>query len=43
MSALSRSFKLSWTDEISVFTLAGETLDALIERLAREHLAGPTA
>ena len=42
VSALSRSFKLSWADETSVFTLTGETLDALIERLAREHLAGPT-
>ena len=38
VSALSRSFKLSWADETSVFTLAGEPLDALLERLAREHL-----
>ena len=38
VSALSRSFKLSWTEGASVFTLDGETLDALIERLAREHL-----
>jgi iron donor protein CyaY len=42
VSALSRSFKLSWTEEASVFTLAGETLDALITHLAQEHLAGPT-
>ena len=42
VSALSRSFKLSWADEASGFALAGETLDALIERLAREHLAGQT-
>ena len=38
VSALARSFKLSWAEETSVFTLAGETLDALIERLAREQL-----
>ena len=42
VSALSRSFKLSWDETASVFTLAGETLNALMERLAREHLAGPT-
>jgi len=38
VSALSRSFKLSWTDEASVFTLDGEPLDALLNRLAREQL-----
>lgn len=38
VSALSRSFKLSWTDETSVFTLDGEPLDALLNRLAREQL-----
>ena len=42
VSALSRSFKLSWDEETLVFTLDGEPLDALIERLARVHLAGPT-
>jgi iron donor protein CyaY len=40
VSALSRSFKLSWDEGTSVFALDGESLDALIERLAREHLAG---
>lgn len=39
VSALSRSFKLSWHEETSVFALDGESLDTLIERLAREHLA----
>lgn len=40
VSALSRSFKLSWDEGTSVFALDGESLDTLIERLAREHLAG---
>ena len=39
LSALSRSFKLSWSDASSAFTLDGETLDALLERLVRQHLA----
>ena len=39
VSALSRSFKLSWDEGTSVFSLDGESLDTLIERLAREHLA----
>ena len=41
VSALSRSFKLSWDEATSAFALDGESLDALIERLAREHLAKP--
>ncbi len=40
VSALSRSFKLSWDEATSVFALDGESLDTLIERLAREHLSG---
>jgi len=43
VSALSRSFKLSWDEETSVFALDGESLDTLIKRLAREHLAAPAA
>ena len=39
VSALSRSFKLSWDEVTSVFALDGETLDTLIERLAREQIA----
>ena len=39
LSALSRSFKLSWDETTSLFKPDGESLDALIERLAREHLA----
>jgi CyaY protein len=39
LSALSRSFKLGWSAERSAFALDGETLDTLVERLARQHLA----
>jgi CyaY protein len=39
VSALSRSFKLAWQGESSAFALDGETLQALIERLARQFLA----
>ena len=38
LSALSRSYKLAWSPEGSAFTLDGERLDALVERLARQHL-----
>lgn len=40
VSALSRSFKLSWSDELRTFALDGETLNALLDRLARQFLAG---
>ena len=39
VSALSRSFKLSWSGDASTFDLAGEPLNALLARLVREHLA----
>ena len=38
LSALSRSFKLAWSPDASTFTLDGETLDALVKRLARQQL-----
>ena len=38
VSAMSRSYKLAWSPEGSAFTLDGERLDALVERLARQHL-----
>jgi len=38
VSALSRSFKLSWSPDASAFALNGETLDALVTRLARQQL-----
>lgn len=40
VSAMSRSFKLAWDAERSTFALDGESLDALLERLARLYLAG---
>ncbi len=39
LSALSRSYKLAWSDDASAFALAGETLSSLVERLARQHLS----
>ena len=38
VSALSRSYKLSWAGDASAFTLDGERLTTLLERLTREHL-----
>ena len=39
VSALSRSYKLSWSPDAQAFTLDGETLNTLLERLARQHLS----
>jgi len=39
VSALARSYKLSWAPELGSFALNGETLPKLLERLARVHLA----
>jgi CyaY protein len=38
VSALVRSYKLSWSDEHGAFELGGEPLAALIERLVHTHL-----
>jgi iron donor protein CyaY len=38
VSAMSRSFKLSWAPELGAFALDGEALPALLERLARSFL-----
>ena len=38
VSAMSRSFKLSWSPESSAFALDSEPLDALIERLVGQFL-----
>jgi CyaY protein len=38
LSAMSRSFKFSWDAAAGAFTLDGETLNAALERLAREFL-----
>jgi iron donor protein CyaY len=40
VSALSRSYKLPWSSEYSGFVLEGEPLNALLERLVRQHLGG---
>ena len=39
VSALSRSFKLSWSTDEKMFVLDGEPLDRLVERLARQFIA----
>ena len=39
VSAMSRSFKLSWSANEKTFALDGESLNALVERLARQFLA----
>ena len=42
VSAMSRSYKLSWTADRSAFTLdGGDTLAALLERLALNYIGGP--
>jgi frataxin-like iron-binding protein CyaY len=38
VSAMARSYKLSWAPEHEAFALAGETLPVLLERLARAFL-----
>ena len=40
VSAMSRSYKLPWAPEASAFALDGEPLNALLERLVRQHLGG---
>ena len=38
VSALARSYKLSWSPDRDAFALDGETLPQLLDRLARVHL-----
>ena len=40
VSAMARSYKLSWAPESGTFALDGETLPQLLERLARQFLDG---
>ena len=40
VSAMARSYKLSWAPELGAFALDGETLAKLLERLARTFLKG---
>ena len=39
LSAMARSFKLPWSPEASTFALDGESLTALVQRLARTFLS----
>jgi iron donor protein CyaY len=38
VSAMAKSYKLSWSAELGSFALGGETLPQLLDRLARMHL-----
>ena len=38
VSAMARSFKLSWAPDLGAFALDGETLPKLLDRLARMQL-----
>jgi iron donor protein CyaY len=38
LSALSRSFKLSWSPVAESFVLDGEPVESLVHRLVRQHL-----
>ena len=38
VSAMSRSYKLTWQPESSTFALDGESLDTLIKRLAKQFI-----
>ena len=38
LSAMSRSYKLTWSPAAGTFVLDGETLHALVERLVRQFL-----
>jgi iron-sulfur cluster assembly protein CyaY len=40
VSAMARSYKLSWSPDRAAFALEGETLPQLLERLARTFLEG---
>jgi CyaY protein len=40
VSAMARSYKLSWSPDRAAFILDGETLPQLLERLARTFLEG---
>ena len=40
LSAMSRSYKLSWSDTASTFVLDNEPLIILVDRLTKEFVAG---
>ncbi len=39
VSAMSRSYKLSWVEELNAFAIEGESLDALLARLMKQYLS----
>ena len=39
VSAMSRSYKLTWSGETSAFEIDGEPLNTLIDRLIRQYLS----
>jgi len=39
VSAMSRSYKLTWSPAASAFEIDGEPLDALLDRLTRQYLS----
>ena len=41
VSAMARSYKLSWAPELGAFSLSGETLPQLLDRLTRTFLGTP--
>lgn len=41
VSALGRAYRLAWSEDAAAFTLEGETLLALVERLTRDFLRRP--
>ena len=41
VSAMARSYKLSWVPELGAFSLSGETLSQLLDRLTRTFLGTP--
>lgn len=41
VSAMGRAYRLAWSANTAAFTLDGETLAALVERLTRDVLRGP--
>jgi CyaY protein len=40
LSAMAKSYKLSWSEGDGTFVLGGETLSQLLERLVQEFLSG---
>src|SRR5947199_9903988 len=40
VSAMARSYKLSWTPELGAFSLGRETLPQLLDRVTRDFLEG---